>query len=535
MSHPDQYLEDLIVRHLGGELQPDEERELAALLKASPAARALLASYMRIEGATIQLATAGCLTDPRSPSELPPAAVPPPAAAMAGSGWRWTAAFWSAAACLLVALGLYLAQTREPRPAGTSSAEVKSVASFARLVRSVDVAWTDDVLPTVVGARLPAARYQMTVGLAEIRLDSGVSLVVEAPAEFELLTEQRAYLYDGKIRGTVPPGAEGFTVASADMTVVDLGTEFGLQVDETGSSEVHVFDGEVQLHRAAEDASAGAPHVITAGRAVRIDASGEEHDMDADDSSFVGRDVLADVTTAYLQELERQVETLVGRGREIKTQLRMLSRNVQGSPEYSAAMRQVDAARAALHEFRQSHAELVEFDRKIGQARDALEAIAAKRLESDRRVVGLRNELAGAQAAITDVKQKMQDARQQGDRRLFEQLRDQRQVALDTKSRVSRRLRTVSIRIRRNDPAVQAAARQLEAVRRAAAGQQDRAPYDRLLAALEVATKAQQAARKKLSKNHPEMRRLRAEAKVIQSRLLKARQDIRNAREADAV
>jgi len=32
------------------------------------------------------------------------------------------------------------------------------------------------------------------------------------------------------------------------MTLVDLGTEFGMLVEETGETEVHVFDGEVELN-----------------------------------------------------------------------------------------------------------------------------------------------------------------------------------------------------------------------------------------------------------------------------------------------
>jgi anti-sigma factor RsiW len=56
---PSRELDDLITRHLDGRLDAVEQRRLAALLDASPAARETLARYMRLEGTLIRLASAG--------------------------------------------------------------------------------------------------------------------------------------------------------------------------------------------------------------------------------------------------------------------------------------------------------------------------------------------------------------------------------------------------------------------------------------------------------------------------------------------
>jgi anti-sigma factor RsiW len=56
---PSRELDDLITRHLDGGLDAAEQRRLAALLDASPAARETLARYLRLEGALIRLASAG--------------------------------------------------------------------------------------------------------------------------------------------------------------------------------------------------------------------------------------------------------------------------------------------------------------------------------------------------------------------------------------------------------------------------------------------------------------------------------------------
>lgn len=57
-------LDDMITRHLDGGLDAVEQRQLAALLDASPAARKALARYLRLEGALIRLASAGLVGSP---------------------------------------------------------------------------------------------------------------------------------------------------------------------------------------------------------------------------------------------------------------------------------------------------------------------------------------------------------------------------------------------------------------------------------------------------------------------------------------
>jgi len=75
---PDRELDNLITRHLDGGLDAAEQRHLAERLAASPAARRTLAAYLRLEGATIRLASAGQLAsagmqhDPATAAERVP-------------------------------------------------------------------------------------------------------------------------------------------------------------------------------------------------------------------------------------------------------------------------------------------------------------------------------------------------------------------------------------------------------------------------------------------------------------------------------
>jgi len=61
---PNGELDNLITRHLDGGLDAAEQRYLAERLAASPAARRTLAAYLRLEGATIRLGSAGQIAKP---------------------------------------------------------------------------------------------------------------------------------------------------------------------------------------------------------------------------------------------------------------------------------------------------------------------------------------------------------------------------------------------------------------------------------------------------------------------------------------
>jgi hypothetical protein len=85
----------------------------------------------------------------------------------------------------------------------------------------------------------------MSKGLLQLTFDTGAKVVVEGPADFVATTATEAVLSQGRIAAAVPHFARGYTVFTPTSEVVDLGTEFGIAVDGSGTSEVHVFNGDV--------------------------------------------------------------------------------------------------------------------------------------------------------------------------------------------------------------------------------------------------------------------------------------------------
>ncbi|HOK66813.1 MAG TPA: NPCBM/NEW2 domain-containing protein [Anaerohalosphaeraceae bacterium] len=84
-------------------------------------------------------------------------------------------------------------------------------------------------------------------GTVKILFDSGGSLVLEGPAEFQILTPSHVRMRSGSLYASIPPGALGFTVSTDSAKVVDLGTEFGVQVHGDGDSEIHVMKGKTAV------------------------------------------------------------------------------------------------------------------------------------------------------------------------------------------------------------------------------------------------------------------------------------------------
>lgn len=108
-------------------------------------------------------------------------------------------------------------------------------------------------------------------GVAELELPSGVKAIIEGPATFRLIGKDRLDLAGGHSWFHVPPGAEGFTVTAPRFDVVDLGTEFGIDLREDHPASVHVLAGKVEAR-----ATTGRRQVLplAAGEAAELKAAG---------------------------------------------------------------------------------------------------------------------------------------------------------------------------------------------------------------------------------------------------------------------
>lgn len=93
----------------------------------------------------------------------------------------------------------------------------------------------------------PGSRLEIRRGSVEVTFASGVSGIIQGPADLTVHRTDMLFLAEGTAWFKVPSKAIGFMVTTPDLILTDLGTEFGILSRTRYLDEVHVFEGKVQV------------------------------------------------------------------------------------------------------------------------------------------------------------------------------------------------------------------------------------------------------------------------------------------------
>lgn len=149
----------------------------------------------------------------------------------------------------------------------------------ARVVSmSSQTVWERDAGPGDFLMRLSVGEeVKLTSGLVKLEFAAKASVVLSGPAELKILGPGEVMLRRGKLTGRSEVG--DFVVRTPSAYVVDVGTAFGVAVDEAAVTDVVVFDGEVHVQRT----SASVDKVkLTQGMTARADGSSLNASRDLD-------------------------------------------------------------------------------------------------------------------------------------------------------------------------------------------------------------------------------------------------------------
>ena len=190
----------------------------------------------------------------------------------------WKPLPWIAAAAVILLFAGSLSFLINKRVSITPS-EAKAVESetithdgLTILMESVGANFVDNGMqPTKTNGILYPGEIILESGITAIEFYSGARVILEGPAILELTSENSAILREGRIRAQVPPQACGFSVSTPQIEVIDLGTEFGMNIEEDGHlTEVHCFSGLVDIYEDAMSQNPKALRSLESGEAVRI-------------------------------------------------------------------------------------------------------------------------------------------------------------------------------------------------------------------------------------------------------------------------
>ena len=170
---------------------------------------------------------------------------------------RWLAWSIAAAAATVVGIVAWMFQGNRGHREGAENIPAAQFAqqadevepttnSVAVLTRAANLVWTDAADRRAVGTPLSPGWLRIKSGALAVQFFTGASVILEGPAELQIIDAKQAFCRSGRLSAEVPPHARGFRIGTPQLAVLDLGTAFGLNVKE-GYAEVHVLKGEVAL------------------------------------------------------------------------------------------------------------------------------------------------------------------------------------------------------------------------------------------------------------------------------------------------
>lgn len=189
-----------------------------------------------------------------------------------------------AALLFLIVFAQYTPLTRTPEVATLSDA--------------INAQWAESDASLKPGLRLTAKSQPMMLrnGIAKLLFDNNTRVVIEAPTEFEIMDSDHIKIKYGRVYATVPPEAIGFTITTPNSMIIDLGTEFGVQTDPYGCTELHVIKGKTAL------VAGGNNHItslqISQGFAKTISRSSQISDIPCSETRFI-RDIQSQTNVVW--------------------------------------------------------------------------------------------------------------------------------------------------------------------------------------------------------------------------------------------
>jgi hypothetical protein len=198
-----------------------------------------------------------------------PGQAAPPISAPAPSRWQRPAGFGSAlrrvamvGVAVLIAATInggikYVSVKKSPTPTVAPlprlPGSVACVTSLHGVARSVNDGASAASVPLDLFASLfPGQRITIDRGLVELAFDSGARAILDGPIACEITSASVVRLDRGRLTATVSKQSGAVAgprliVETPTATVTDIGTSFGVAVDEAGLTDVTVFDGLVDL------------------------------------------------------------------------------------------------------------------------------------------------------------------------------------------------------------------------------------------------------------------------------------------------
>lgn len=270
----------LAIRQLEGSLSDQQRSELIGLLSDSAQARRVYLEHMQ-DSVSLRWMYSGHF-DRRIALAI---ATHGPEAALTARRMRFAGAVLAIAAslaCVLAFNNLRSDEQAEKRAAVVAASPAHSSPSIATVRAVSDVSWAEGATPAgLLSGVTVGQEFNFLKGTVELTFLSGAEVKVFGPAKFQVSSPKSILCSRGRVTTLVGETGKGFTIDTPKARIVDLGTEFGVDISEKGDTQVVVFQGSVDLTKSLSEA---APRTTSAeqwtrrlqqGDALVVDDSGK--------------------------------------------------------------------------------------------------------------------------------------------------------------------------------------------------------------------------------------------------------------------
>jgi hypothetical protein len=164
-----------------------------------------------------------------------------------------------------------------------AAAPAKRSAAIATVRAVSDVQWANGAAPAgyLSGVKI-GQEFDFLQGTVELLFHTGAEVKVFGPAKFKVSSGKSILCWRGRVTTVVGHDGKGFTIDTPKARIIDLGTEFGVDISAKGDTQVVVFQGSVDLTKqdgAADSTASINPEkwtrTLEQGDALLLDDTGE--------------------------------------------------------------------------------------------------------------------------------------------------------------------------------------------------------------------------------------------------------------------
>ena len=177
----------------------------------------------------------------------------------------------------------------------SSNSEMKA-SGFAVIDKALNAEWEDNAKVYQDGQAVGQEKLRLKKGIVHLEFFCGASVIIEGPAEFDVNSSWEGFCHKGKLRANVPPAAHGFRIDTPKNMIIDLGTEFGINVGDEEESVV-VFEGEIELHGKGKKMQ-----LLQAGNAIKTAGTTQEKITAIGAEAFIKTAGLDDIYKKNIQD-----------------------------------------------------------------------------------------------------------------------------------------------------------------------------------------------------------------------------------------